>query len=81
MVAAPKLRPRIRQVVGDEPRRLSSAPPVDRLLPKTQEEAEQIGQSEHPVARAALHDVNAAEHDVWVAEGDFMPSLSMVDNA
>jgi outer membrane protein len=67
--------------VGDEPRRLSSAAPLDRFLPKTREEAEQIAQSEHPVARAALHDVDAAEHDVRLAEGDFMPSLSMVANA
>jgi outer membrane protein len=69
-----------KQIVGDEPRRLSATAPVDRLLPRTREEAEQIAQSEHPVARAALHDVDAAEHDVRVAEGDFMPSLSMVAN-
>lgn len=71
---------RYKQIMGDEPKQLASAKPVDHLLPKTREAAERIAQSEHPVVRAALHDADAADLDIKVIESDFMPSLSMVGN-
>jgi len=67
-----------RQIIGDEPRRLSPANPVDSLLPKTREEAERIALSEHPVIQAALHDSDMAVLDIKVIEADFMPQLSVV---
>ncbi|PWB82647.1 MAG: channel protein TolC [Methylocystaceae bacterium] len=71
---------RYKQLIGDEPRRLAPADPVDRLLPKTRSDAERVAQSEHPVILAALHDVDAADLDIRVIESDFMPRLSMVGN-
>ncbi len=42
-----------RQIVGEEPRRLSPASAIDRLLPSSREEAERIAQMEHPLIVAA----------------------------
>lgn len=71
---------RYKQMMGDEPKRLAAANPIDRLLPKTRDDAERIAQSEHPVILAALHDADAADLDIRVIESDFMPTLSMVGN-
>jgi outer membrane protein len=69
-----------KKVVGDEPNKLVPASPIDNLLPKTREEAERIALVEHPIACAALHDADAADLQVLVAEGDFMPTFSLVGN-
>lgn len=71
---------RYKQIVGDEPKHLAPGNPVDRLLPKTREEAERAALIEHPVIRSALHDADAADFGVRVIESDFMPTLSMVGN-
>ena len=67
-----------RQVVGVEPKRLTPAPALDRLLPKSREAAEKAALAEHPVVLAALHDVDSAEIGVKVIESDYMPRLSIV---
>ncbi len=69
-----------RQTIGTEPKKLSPGNAVDRLLPKSREEAERIAQAEHPVVLAALHDADAAALDIKVIEADFMPKLSLVGN-
>lgn len=69
-----------RQIIGEEPKRLAAAKPIDQLLPKTREEAESIAQSEHPVILAALHEADAADLDIKVIESDFMPKVSVVGN-
>lgn len=69
-----------KQVVGEEPKRLAPAAPIDHLLPKTRDETERIAQIEHPITQAALLDAEAAEIEVRVAESDFMPTLSMYGN-
>lgn len=69
-----------RQIIGEEPKQLAAANPIDRILPKTRERAEQIAQSEHPLVLAALHDVDAADLDIRVIESEFLPSLSVVGN-
>ncbi|PPD46614.1 MAG: channel protein TolC [Methylocystis sp.] len=69
-----------RQTIGVDPKKLSPGNPVDRLLPKTREEAERVAQAEHPVILAALHDADAADIDIKVIESDFMPKLSIVGN-
>lgn len=69
---------RYAQIMGAEPKRLASAEPIDRLLPKSREAAERIALAEHPVMRAAQHDAEAADFDIRVIESDFLPSLSMV---
>jgi len=69
-----------RQIIGEEPKRLAPAQPVDRLLPRTREEAEEIALVENPVVVAALHDADAADLNIHVAEGDFMPKVSVLGN-
>lgn len=69
-----------RKTIGDEPKRLVPARSIDGLLPRTREEAEEIALVENPVVVAALHDADAADLNIHVAEGDFMPKLSVVGN-
>lgn len=69
-----------KQVVGEEPRELAPAQAIDRLLPKTRDEAEQIALREHPLVLAALHDADAADFDTKAIESEFAPTLSMVGN-
>ncbi|WP_040573353.1 TolC family outer membrane protein [Methylocystis rosea] len=67
-----------RKTVGVEPTKLAPGAPIDRLLPKSREEAERIAQSEHPFVLAALHDADTADLDIKALEADFMPKLSIV---
>jgi outer membrane protein len=67
-----------RQIVGQEPKRLAPANPIDRLLPNSREQAECIAQSEQPVVEAALHDADAADLEIKVIESDFLPKMSVV---
>jgi outer membrane protein len=67
-----------RQTVGGLPDRLAAAAPVDRLLPKTLEQAERIAISENPLILAALHDADASDFDIKSIEADFLPKLSIV---
>jgi outer membrane protein len=67
-----------RKTIGVEPRMLSPGAPVDRLLPKSREEAERIAQAEHPFILAALHDADAADLDIKALEAEFMPKFSIV---
>jgi len=71
---------RYRQLVGEEPKRLAAAAAIDRLLPKSREEAETIAGIEHPVIVAALQDADTADLDIHVIESDFMPQMSVVGN-
>jgi len=67
-----------RKIVGVEPTTLAPGAPVDRLLPKSREEAERIAQTEHPFILAALHDADAADLDIKALEAEFMPKFSIV---
>jgi len=67
-----------RKTVGVEPTKLAPGAAIDRLLPKSREEAESIAQIEHPFILAALHDADVADLDIKALEADFMPKLSIV---
>ncbi len=67
-----------RKIVGVEPSKLSAGAPIDRLLPKSREDAERIAQAENPLILAAQHDADAADLDIKALEADFMPKLSIV---
>jgi outer membrane protein len=69
-----------RQIIGEEPKRLAPAQPIDKLLPRTREEAEALALVENPVIVAATHDADAADLNIHVAEGDFMPKVSVLGN-
>lgn len=65
-----------RQLVGDEPGKLSPASPVAKLLPKGLDQAIALGTSAHPVILANEHLVDAAAFSVKSAEGQLLPQVS-----
>ena len=66
-----------RQVVGVEPKRLEPAGTVEKLLPKSVENAVSLALLEHPAVVAALHQVDAAEEAVKLAESALAPTLAL----
>lgn len=69
-----------RQVIGDEPRRLEAARPVDPLLPHSLNEAVAVALSEHPSVQAALHATDIAQLQVQLNEAQLYPTLNLVGN-
>jgi outer membrane protein len=70
-----------RQVIGSDPTTLHPGQPLDKLLPKSEKAALDIGYIEHPASRAALHAVDAAELQVRVIQGELAPTVSLEANA
>lgn len=68
---------RYRQIVGVQPKRLAPGRPLERNLPRSLDEATRISQSQHPSIIAALHNVDAADIGVKVAEAELYPSLGL----
>src|SRR5690348_2088799 len=66
-----------RQVIGQDPRNLTAATPVDRFSPRTQAEAVGAGNAQHPNVTAAQYNVDAALSQVKIAEGALAPTLSV----
>ncbi len=66
-----------RQRVGVEPKRLSPAQPIERLLPKTIEAAVQVSQTEHPAIIASLHGVDQQQLQVKVVESELYPQVTL----
>jgi outer membrane protein len=64
------------QVVGEQPRSLSPASPLVRLLPRSLPQAEAMAGEQHPAILATLHLVDAAGFSVKSAEGALLPQLS-----
>jgi outer membrane protein len=60
-----------RQIIGVEPKQLQPAQTIEKHLPKSVEEAIRVTLVEHPGLVASLHQVDAAEQAVKVAEGAF----------
>ncbi len=65
-----------RQTIGDQPKNLQPVKPLDRVLPKSLQEAIAISLVEHPAIIASLHGVDAAELNVKVFEGALLPTLN-----
>ena len=65
-----------RQLIGVQPTNLSPARPLDSLLPRTLDSAMTIAQTEHPAIQAALHNVDAAELAVKIAEAALYPTVT-----
>jgi outer membrane protein len=69
------------QVIGvPPPARLTPAPPVDRLSPRTLDGAIARGRTEHPLITTAMYNVDIALQQVKIAEGALTPTLSAVGN-
>ncbi|MBI1869086.1 MAG: TolC family outer membrane protein [Methylocystis sp.] len=66
-----------RQITGIEPTRLEPAQSIEKLLPKSLAEAIDIAMVEHPGVVAALHQADAAELAVKVAEGALLPTVAV----
>ncbi len=66
-----------RQIIGDEPKNLEPGRSLEPLLPRSLNESIQIALVEHPGVVAALHQVDAAELAVKVAESALAPTVSV----
>lgn len=66
-----------RQLIGEDPKNLSPAKPLDALVPKNVGIAITSAQSEHPQIQAALHAVDVATANVKVQEGTLYPTVSV----
>src|SRR6266849_1108538 len=65
------------QVIGVPPGRLVPAESIDRLLPRTREEASAISRKEHPAILAAMYDIDVAQFGTKIAESSLLPTLSV----
>ncbi|MGJ5207226.1 TolC family outer membrane protein [Bradyrhizobium sp. HKCCYLR20261] len=65
------------QVIGMAPSQLRAADPVDRLLPRSREDAIALGNKENPAVAAASFDVDAASTSIRIAEGTLLPSVTL----
>ncbi len=66
-----------RRVIGVDPVNLRAGMPVDRLSPRTQLSAIDVGRSEHPTVAAAQYTVDAAQSAVRAAEGSLYPTVTV----
>jgi len=65
------------QVIGNPPSQLRPAEPIDRLLPRSREEAIAFALREHPAVLAAGFDVDVASTSIRVAEGSLLPNVTV----
>ncbi len=65
------------QVVGNPPSQLRPAETIDRLLPRSREDAIALSLREHPAVTAAGFDVDVASTSIRVAESSLMPNVSV----
>jgi outer membrane protein len=66
-----------KQVVGDAPTQLTSASPVDRLVPVTEPAAIETASHEHPAVVGAGFDVDVAQTSIKLAESSLLPTVSV----
>jgi outer membrane protein len=69
-----------RQIIGNEPGKLTSGMPVDRFSPRTLTEAVGVAIAVNPSVTAAQYNVDIAQMQVKVAEGALYPTLSVQGN-
>jgi outer membrane protein len=69
------------QVIGSVPGQLKAADPIDRLLPRSREDAIALSAKENPAVTAAGFDVDVASTSIRLAEGSLLPSVSLQGSA
>jgi outer membrane protein len=69
------------QVIGNPPGPLRAADPVDRLLPRSREDAIAFSARENPAVTAAGFDVDAASTSIRIAEGTLLPTVTLQGSA
>lgn len=67
-----------RQIVGVPPKSLAPGRPIDKALPKSVNAAVAISQTEHPQVQAAMFQVDSAELNVKMIEGELLPTVGVV---
>lgn len=65
------------QVIGLPPGRLVQPEPIDRLLPRSREQALAIGRVEQPAILTASFDTDAAQKAVHIAESALYPTVGV----
>ena len=65
-----------RQVIGVRPGRLAPTEPIDRLLPRTEEQAVAAARRENPAVLSATYDVDVAQFAIKVAESALYPTIN-----
>jgi outer membrane protein len=65
------------QVIGHQPSSLGAARPVDAMLPHTMNAALADAMTSHPAILAAGYNIDIAEFNVKVTEGELLPSVSV----
>ncbi|MBR1122162.1 TolC family outer membrane protein [Bradyrhizobium lablabi] len=65
------------QVIGNTPSQLRPAEIVDRLGPRSRDEATGMAFGQHPAVMAAAFDVDMASTTIRVAESSLMPSVTV----
>lgn len=70
-------RATFRQVIGHDPGNLSDGFPYERLIPSQLAQAIAIGQDDHPIILAAMHQADAQAFAIKQIEGELLPSASV----
>ena len=65
------------QVIGNAPTLLRPAETVDRLLPRSRDDATGLAFREHPAVMAASFDFDVATTTIRVAESSLMPTITL----
>ncbi|MGY3453584.1 TolC family outer membrane protein [Bradyrhizobium sp. USDA 4353] len=65
------------QVIGMTPSQLRAADPIDRLLPRSRDDAIALANKENPAVAAASFDVDVATTSIKVAEGALLPTVTL----
>src|SRR4029079_16361848 len=69
------------QVIGNAPNALRPAETVDRLLPRSRDDALGLAFREHPAVMAASFDFDVATTSIPVAESSLMPTITLQGSA
>ena len=69
------------QVIGNAPNSLRPAETVDRLLPRSRDDATGLAFREHPAVMAASFDFDVATTSIRVAESSLMPTITLQGSA
>src|SRR6476661_350041 len=69
------------QVIGNAPTLLRPAETVDRLLPRSRDDATGLAFREHPAVMAASFDFDVATTSIRVAESSLMPTITLQGSA
>jgi len=65
------------QVIGAPPGRLVPPGSIERLLPRTREEAIAVSRKEHPAILGAMYDIDVAQLGTKIAESSLLPTVGV----